>query len=190
MDLQAQRDLQLLDGVEQNAAVTQRTLANNLGMALGLTNLYLKRLTHKGYIKITTIPRQRIKYLLTPQGIAEKTRLTYQYMEYSLTYYRQMRERLNVILTARAKAGAKRIVICGTGELAEMAYISLREMDLTLVGFVDGEEGTFLSYPLWPIEALSSLEFDAVLIADLDEAKTVQARLVQAGVPREKIATL
>jgi len=190
MDLQAQRDLQLLNEVEQNAAVTQRTLANNLGVALGLTNLYLKRLTRKGYIKITTIPRHRIKYLLTPQGMAEKSRLTYLYMQYSLTYYRQMRERLNVILTERAKAGAKRIVICGTGELAELAYISLREMDLTLIGFVDGEQGTFLSYPLWPVETLPSWEFDAVLIADLEEAKKLQARIIKAGVPREKIATL
>ena len=95
MDLQAQRDLKLLNEVEQNAAVSQRTLADNLGVALGLTNLYLKRLARKGYIKVTTIPRHRIKYLLTPQGMAEKTRLTYQYMEYSLTYYRQMRERLD-----------------------------------------------------------------------------------------------
>ena len=190
MDLQSQRDLQLLKEVEQNAAVTQRTLANNLGVALGLTNLYLKRLARKGYIKITTIPRSRIKYLLTPQGMAEKTRLTYQYMEYSLTYYRQMRERLKVVLTECAKAGAKRIVIYGTGELAELAYISLREMDLTLVGFVDGEEGTFLSYPLWPVEALPNWEFDAVLIAEMDEGKKLQARIIKVGVPREKIATL
>lgn len=190
MDLQAQRDLQLLNGVEQNAAVTQRTLANNLGVALGLTNLYLKRLTRKGYIKITTIPRHRIKYLLTPQGMAEKSRLTCQYMEYSLTYYRQMRKRLKVMLTERAKAGTKRVVICGTGELAELAYISLREMDLTLVGFVGGEKGTFLSYPLWPVETLSNWEFDTVLIADLDEVKKLQAQVIKAGVPREKIETL
>ena len=190
MDLQAQRDLQLLNEVEQNAAVTQRSLADTLDVALGLTNLYLKRLARKGYIKITTIPRHRIKYLLTPQGMAEKTRLTYQYMEYSLTYYRKMRERLKVILTERTKAGAKRVVICGTGELAELAYISLREMDLTLVGFVDGERGTFLSYPLWPVETLSNWEFDTVLIADLEEAKKLQARIIKAGVPREKIAAL
>jgi DNA-binding Lrp family transcriptional regulator len=190
MDLQSQRDLQLLNEVEQNSAVTQRTLASNLGVALGLTNLYLKRLARKGYIKISTIPRHRIKYLLTPQGMTEKTRLTYQYMEYSLTYYRQMRGRLKVVLTERAKAGAKRIVICGTGELAELAYISLREMDLTLVGFVDGDKGTFLSYPLWPVETLPNWEFDTVLIADLEEAKELQARIIKAGVPREKIETL
>ncbi len=191
MDIQAQRDLQLLNEVERNAAVTQRSLSVKLGVALGLTNLYLKRLAHKGYIKITTIPRHRIKYLLTPQGMAEKTRLTYEYMQYSLTYYRNMRGRLKVALAERANAGAKRIVIYGTGELAELAYLTLREMDLTLVGFVDGGNGqTFLSYPVWPIEALPEWEFDAVLVADLKEAKKIQARIVRAGVPREKIAAL
>ncbi|TLY35792.1 MAG: winged helix-turn-helix transcriptional regulator, partial [Nitrospirae bacterium] len=64
VDLQGQRDLQLLSEVERDASVTQRSLAKKLGVALGLTNLYLKRLARKGYIKITTIPRNRIKYLL------------------------------------------------------------------------------------------------------------------------------
>src|SRR5712692_10791427 len=190
MDLHGQRDLILLRELNRDGGATQRTLAIKLGVALGLTNLYLKRLARKGYIKITTIPSHRIKYLLTPRGMAEKSRLTYLYMQYSLTYYRDMRQRLKVVLTGLARAGAKRIVICGTGELAEMDYISLREMDLTLVGFVDGDQGTFLSYPLWPIEALPNWEFDAVLIADLEEAKKIQARLVHAGVPREKITTL
>src|SRR5437870_11356446 len=190
MDIQSQRDLQLLNEVDQNAAVTQRSLARKLDVALGLTNLYLKRLARKGYTKITTIPKHRIKYLLTPRGMAEKTRLTYEYMQYSLSYYRDMRQRLKLVLTGLARAGAKRVVICGTGGLAELAYISLREMDLSLVGFVYGNQGTFLSYPLWPIEALPNWDFDTVLIADLEEAKRVQVRLIRAGVLREKIATL
>ena len=191
MDLQGQRDLQLLNEVERDAGITQRSLANKLGVALGLTNLYLKRLAHKGYIKITTIPSHRIKYLLTPRGMAEKSRLTYAYMQYSLSYYREMRQRLKQVLVELSHAGAKRIVVYGTGELAELSYLTLREMDLTLVGFVDGGQGqTFLSYPLWPVEALSGWAYDAVLIADLADVKRIQARLVRAGVPKGKIVTL
>ena len=191
MDLQGQRDLQLLNEVERDAGVTQRSLANKMGVALGLTNLYLKRLAHKGYIKVTTIPSHRIKYLLTPRGMAEKSRLTYAYMQYSLSYYREMRQRIKQVLTQLSHAGAKRIVVYGTGELAELAYLTLREMDLTLVGFVDGAQGqTFLSYPLWPVEALSGWSYDALLIADLTDTKKIHARLVRAGVPKEKIVTL
>jgi hypothetical protein len=171
--------------------VTQRSLATKLGVALGLTNLYLKRLARKGYIKITTIPSHRIKYLLTPKGMAEKSRLTYQYMQHSLSYYRQMRERIKQVLAELSQAGAKRIVVYGTGELAEMTYLTLREMDLTLVGFVDGGQGqTFLSYPLWPVEALSGWSYDAVMIADLTDVRKIHARLIRAGVPKDRIVTL
>ena len=99
MDLQGQRDLLLLSELDRDGGATQRTLAIKLGVALGLTNLYLKRLVRKGSIKITTIPRNRIRYLLTPQGLAEKSRLTYQYMQYSLSYYRDMRGRLKEMLS-------------------------------------------------------------------------------------------
>lgn len=191
MDLQAQRDLQLLSEVEKSSGITQRALAEKLGVALGLTNLYLKRLARKGYIKITTIPRNRIKYLLTPRGMAEKSRLTYLYMQYSLSYYRDMRTRLKHALQGLSTTGAKRLVIYGTGELAELAYVSLRETDLTLVGFVDGtQQRTFLSYQLWPIEALLNWDFDAVLIAELEDVEKIFDRIVQQGIPREKVLTL
>jgi DNA-binding MarR family transcriptional regulator len=191
MDLQGQRDLQLLSEVERDGEVTQRSLSDKMGVALGLTNLYLKRLAHKGYIKITTIPRHRIKYLLTPSGMAEKSRLTYEYMQYSLSYYRDMRERLKHVLAGLSQAGAKRVVIYGTGELAELAYLSIREMDLTLVGFVDGKEGqTFLSYPLWPVQALSDWSYDALLITDLAQVERIQAQLIREGVPKDKIVTI
>jgi DNA-binding MarR family transcriptional regulator len=191
MDLQGQRDLQLLNEVGQDSYVTQRSLATKLGVALGLTNLYLKRLARKGYIKVTTIPSHRIKYLLTPKGMAEKSRLTYRYMQYSLSYYREMRQRLKQVLDELAASGSKRIVIYGTGELAELAYLTLREMDLTLVGFVDGGNGQmFLSYPLWPVEAITGWTYGAVLIAELADVKKIQARLVRAGVPKDKIVTL
>jgi DNA-binding Lrp family transcriptional regulator len=191
MDLQGQRDLQLLSEVERDAEVTQRSLSDKMGVALGLTNLYLKRLARKGYIKITTIPKHRIKYLLTPSGMAEKSRLTYEYMQYSLSYYRDMRERLKHVLAGLSQAGAKRVVIYGTGELAELAYLSIREMDLTLVGFVDGKEGqTFLSYPLWPVQALSNWSYDALLITDLAQVERIQAQLIREGVPKDKIVTI
>jgi DNA-binding MarR family transcriptional regulator len=191
MDLQSRRDLQLLSEVEKDGYVTQRTLAKSLGVALGLANLCVKRLARKGYIKITTIPRNRIKYLLTPHGVAEKSRLTYQYMQYSLYYYRQMRDRLKQVLSGLSNAGCKRLVIYGTGELAELAYLTLREMDLALVGFVNGkDEGTFLSYPLLPVVALPTCDFDALLITDLENTDNARASIVQGGVPSEKVVTL
>lgn len=191
MNLQGQRDLVLLTEVERDGAVTQRSLATKLGVALGLTNLYLKRLARKGYIKITTIPSHRVRYLLTPQGFAEKSRLTYLYMEYSLSHYRDMRARLRDALCHAATNGTKRVVIYGTGELAEMAYLSLREMQMTLVGFVDDtQQEAFLSYPVWPPETLGKWEFDAVLLADIEKTARHREILALHQVPDVKVLAL
>jgi DNA-binding MarR family transcriptional regulator len=191
VNLQGQRDLVLLSELERDGNVTQRTLATKLGVALGLTNLYIKRLARKGFIKITTIPPHRIKYILTPQGFAEKSRLTYQYMQYSLSYYRDIRDRLRKTLAAAANDGAKRVVIYGTGELAEMAYLSLREMNLTLVGFVDDREvDTFLSYPVWRPNVLADWEFDAVLLADLARTADAAETLARQQVAGDKVLAL
>lgn len=191
MDIEAQRNLQLLSEVAKDGGITQRSLSQKLGVALGLTNLYLKRLARKGYIKITTIPRSRIKYLLTPRGVAEKSRLTYEYMQYSLCYYREMRHRLRHVLSGLSNTGSKRVVIYGTGELAELAYLTLQEMGLTLVGFVDGkQEASFLSYPVSPLEELPNWDFDAVLIAALEGVETIESRLARENVPSQKVITL
>ena len=95
MDIEAHRDLKLLEAVEADSRVTQRGLATRLGIALGLTNVYLRRLARKGYIKCVNVQSNRISYLITPRGIAEKARLTYEFMDYSLHLYREVRQHLS-----------------------------------------------------------------------------------------------
>ena len=191
MDLQGQRDLLLLSELDRNGGATQRTLASKLGVALGLTNLYLKRLVRKGHIKIMTIPRNRIRYLLTSQGFAEKSRLTYQYMQYSLSYYRDIRGRLNDMLSTLEWTHGQRVAICGTGELAELAYLAFREMNVNCVGFVDGNtRESFLSCPVSSPDGIAGWQLDRVLIADFDHAETYEEQLVRSGIPREKLLRL
>lgn len=191
MDLQGQRDLLLLNELDRDGGATQRTLAIKLGVALGLTNLYLKRLARKGYIKITTIPRNRIRYLLTPQGFAEKSRLTYLYMQYSLSYYRDMRIRLKEMMSTFDTSHGQRVVIYGTSELAELAYLALREMNIDCVGFIDGSSReSFLSCPVSSPDQVSRWQFDWVLITDLEHASACEEQLVQSGVLRDKVLNL
>ena len=190
MDLQGQRDLLLLNELDRDGGATQRTLATKLGVALGLTNLYLKRLAHKGYM-VTTIPRNRIRYLLTPQGFAEKSRLTYLYKQYSLSYYRDMRARLKDMMSTFDTSHGQRVVIYGTTELAELAYLSLREMNIECVGFIDGSSReSFLSCPVSSPDKVSQWQFDWVLITDLEHASACEEQLVQSGVLREKVLNL
>ena len=88
MDTGAHRELKVLEAIADDERLTQRGLATRLGIALGLTNLYLKRLVRKGYVKCVNVHSNRVLYLITPKGIVEKTRLTYEFMEYSLQVYR------------------------------------------------------------------------------------------------------
>src|SRR6266536_1839150 len=129
MDIEAHRDLQLLEAVEANARVTQRTLAGKLGIALDLTNIYIRRLVRKGYIKCVNVQSNRIAYLITPRGVAEKARLTYEFMDYSLHLYRDVRRHLGNVLQGCA-AESQRVAIFGKGEAAELAYLSLKELGL------------------------------------------------------------
>src|SRR5947208_15424062 len=115
MDIEAHRDLKLLEAVEQNSRVTQRNLATRLGIALGLTNIYVKRLVRKGYIKCVNVQPNRLFYLITPTGIAEKTRLTYEYMEYSLRMYRETRHRFRTEMGRHLEARRSPLAIYGTG---------------------------------------------------------------------------
>jgi len=191
MDKDGQRALFVLQEVEQNPLLTQRSLAKKLGVALGLTNLYLKRLVKKGYVKITTIPRNRIRYILTPYGFAEKSRLTYEYLQYSLTYYRDIRHRLNHTLAVLEKAGVKRIVVFGVGELAELAYLSIQESNLVLVGFAaDGPGDRFLSLPRGTLDSVKEWNFDTILISELGNVEVMRTRIHASGIPPEHVFSI
>jgi DNA-binding MarR family transcriptional regulator len=189
MKAEAHRDLKILSEIEANGQVTQRHLAGKLGMALGLTNLYLKRLARKGYIKVTTIPRHRVRYLLTPKGIAEKTRLTYEYMQFSFSLFRQSRHFLRERFAALAEAGRKRVVFVGVGEAAELADLTLRELGLDLVAVADdGAAGSrFLDRPVVPLAALRDLEFDQAVVTSFDRPADLAKTLQELGIPDEKI---
>ena len=136
MDVEAHRDLRLLEAVHEDSHVTQRGLASKLGIALGLANIYLKRMIHKGYIKCVNVQPNRISYLITPRGIAEKARLTYEFMDYSLHLYGEVRQHLREAMQDCAAAG-KRVAIYGCGEAAELAYLSLKESGLEPVAIFD-----------------------------------------------------
>ena len=168
MDVEAHRDLRLLEAVHQDGRVTQRGLAGKLGMALGLANVYLKRMVHKGFIKVVNVQPNRITYLVTPRGIAEKARLTYDFMDYSLHLYGEVRQHLRTALQACAEAG-KRVAICGSGEAAELAYLSLKESGLEPVAVFDHEgQREFLGMPVLPITDHARVEFDLIIVATLE----------------------
>ena len=190
LDIEGHRDLKLLEAVEQDSRVTQRSLATKLGIALGLTNIYLRRLVRKGYIKCVNVQSNRISYLITPRGIAEKARLTYEFMDYSLHLYGEVRQHLRSVLQECAAAG-RRVAIYGRGEAAELAYLSLKECGLEPVAIFDLTAGPeFLGMTVRAISEHVEVNYDLMIVATLERSGQQVATLLSDGVPLEKLFPL
>ena len=193
---QRERELEILSAIEEGTPVTQRALAARLGVALGLTNLYVKRLARKGYIKIVEFPRKpaarkRLRYLLTSKGLAEKSRLTYEHVTYSLHLFRRTRETLRESLLLLPRNGWTRIALYGDGDAAELAYLTLREVGIEPIGvFAANGGGTFLGFPVQPAARLADAGFDAVVLATFDPAARALPELTSLGIPPERVLTL
>lgn len=181
--------LGVLSAVEENSEVTQRSVANELGIALGLANAYLKRCAKKGLIKVKQVPPNRYAYYLTPQGFAEKSRLTAEYLTSSFNFFRRARQQCAELLTECADNGWRHVALWGTGDLAEIATLCADDAGVTIAGTVDPEAAgdRFAGLPLArDPEALGRI--DAVLVTGLSAPREAyEAALVHF--PESRVLT-
>ena len=158
--------LQLVQELSEERGLTQRDLFLRLGMAQGLVNRYLKRLAQKGWIKLTTAPPKRMLYWLTPRGVAEKTRLTYEFVSFTYKLYREAHRSASNRLHALAhQDGVRRVVFYGAEPVAEVAAMSLKENRLRLVAVADEDlKGRrFLGQRVVGVDDLDPLDFDRII---------------------------
>ena len=192
MDTQDIRTLKLLEEIDKDHTQSQRDLSDKLNISLGLVNSFVKRLANKGYFKITMIPKNRVKYILTPKGAMEKTRLTYQYLQYSFELYRGARRNLQKHFNGLVAQGVKRVVFYGVSEIAEIAYISLQETAIKMVAIVDEKKvgkilvGKVVKDPRF----LGSLSFDRILITSMKKDESQLEKILKKGIARSKIVLL
>jgi DNA-binding MarR family transcriptional regulator len=105
------RDMLLLEQIESDPDISQASLASQLGVAVGTVNWHLKRLVSKGYVKVKRAQRRKLRYLITPQGITRRARLTVNYVEHSMQLYRKTRLRVQQLLTDVHAAGYQAVRI-------------------------------------------------------------------------------
>lgn len=178
--------LGLLESVERDGATSQRRLAGELGIALGLVNSYLKRCIQKGLVKVTQVPARRFAYYLTPHGFAEKSRLSLEYLTSSLAFFRRAKSDCGAVFDAAERAGFRRAVLAGVSDLAEIATICARDSGVEIVGVVDprASRSTFAGLPLRP-QFDSVFLFDAVIVTDLvHPAETLEQAISAVGAER------
>lgn len=186
---EAEITLQLLTAIDLDSHLTQRSVAERLGIALGLANAYLKRCVRKGFIKVSQIPRRRYAYYLTPQGLSEKSRLTAEFFSNSFRLFRVARKEYTTILQDMVEQRVKRVAFCGVGELSEIASLCARDVGMEVVGVLDlagvNPISNQVGHPVvTDLRALGS--FDVILITDFVDARTTLEKL-RAVLPAECI---
>lgn len=167
--------LGLLESVERDGGQTQRRLASELGVALGLVNAYLKRCVKKGLLKAVEAPTRRYGYYLTPQGFAEKASLTVEYLAYSFSLFRRARSEYAEAIASAAGRGFSRIVLVGVSDLAEIATICALESGTEVVAMVDAlsDKQKFVGIPVFASFDAVTAPFDAVVVTALRDAGAV-----------------
>ncbi|MFQ5923954.1 MAG: winged helix-turn-helix domain-containing protein [Anaerolineales bacterium] len=135
-----ERDRVLLEEIERDPDTTQATLAGKLGVAVGTVNWHVKRLIAKGYVKVKRAERRKLRYIITPEGIALRARLTVAYVENSMHLYRQSRLRAIEALKSARKRGFDSILIEGDGDIADVVRLTCIEQGFEVVS--DGREGS------------------------------------------------
>ena len=136
--LETVRELSLLEQIESDPDVTQATLATQLGVAVGTVNWHLKRLISKGYVKVMRAERKKLRYIITPEGIALRARLAIDYVERSFTLYRRVRTRVRDAVVQVQKAGYNSIRIVGKGDVADICRLTCLEQGVTVVNDAPG----------------------------------------------------
>ena len=187
--LDSHRSLRLLEEISKGDPLTQRDLSDRLDMALGLVNAYLKTLVKKGCIKIAGIPPKRFKYYITPKGFIEKSRLTYDLLGNYTKIFREARRDYSRLFQGLREGGVRAVYFAGVDDLAEIAYLSLREVDMEFLGAADyerqGEE--FMRTRVLSLEELPVAGPAHVVITTLTRKDQVMARLLSAGIPGERV---
>ena len=180
-DQEAESTRLMLDAIETQGNVSQRSLAGQLGIALGLTNIYLKRCISKGLVKVRKAPARRYAYYLTTKGFAEKARLTAKYLSRSLSFFRLARGDCADLFAACEARGITRVVLAGAGDLCEIATLAAHDSGVSVVAILDDETNRrqFAGAPV--VRELSLLDqdqADAVVITDIKDPQAVYDRLV------------
>lgn len=172
--------LEILSAIEEKSDLSQRHIADRLGVALGLANSYLKRCVRKGLIKMQHAPANRYLYYLTPKGFAEKSRLTAQYLIVSFDLYRKAGESFVRVFEYCGARGHDRVLLAGVSELAEIASLRAHDLPIRIVGTYDPGSTLerFLKLSVWS-DLRQVDEFDVCVLTDMTQPTARYEELIE-----------
>ena len=189
MEKQDIAELNILQEIDSDGQCTQRELARRSGLTLSYLNVYLKGLVRKGYVSVRDMPGRRLWYNLTPAGIAEKARMTLEYMKWSLAKYQDIRDRVRVVCDKLRKENKLNVVICGVSDAAEIFYLATIESGLKVVAVVDDSKAgkKWLNFRVKKMNSLrNKMSYDSIIIGDIDRYYELAQQLSDLSISDEK----
>ena len=132
------RELRLLEHIEQDPDITQASMATKLGVAVGTVNWHVKRLVAKGYVKVKRAERKKLRYIITPEGITFRARLTVDYVDQSFRLYRRIRNRAREQLKKLREAGYDTVAVIGEGDIADVCRLTCLEQGIAITELKNG----------------------------------------------------
>jgi DNA-binding MarR family transcriptional regulator len=181
--------LSILEAIDERSDLTQRGLAQRTGVALGLANSYLKRCARKGFVKVQQAPANRYLYYLTPRGFAEKSRLTAEYLRYSLRFYSKACDSCDEVMEQLVAANVEVIGSRGASELGEIAMLRARACGLEVGAVVDSAcAGSSLGGHTVVAEIPKASSIEAWLVTDLRSPQSAYDELCDGFGPERVFA--
>ena len=185
--------LAVLDALEGKEALSQRKLSAETGLNLKKINFCLHKLLEKGYIKFQRVrqnPRKLVYlYLLTPEGIRAKSRLTYRFIMFTMEQYGKIEEKVQRSLDSLCREHVGKVALYGVSDIARILFDSLDGLSIKVIGIVDDQYGggEFCGHRVMGSELLSGLAYERLIITSLDDPERVEQELMDFGVDRDSI---
>lgn len=183
------KTLLLLEAIDKKSCQSQRELSKKLNMSLGLVNIFIKDLTSRGIFRTDRLSNNKMRYILSPKGKAEKINLAKQYLSHSIGYYNEIKQRVSDVLADLEKDGKQRIVFYGTGEICEIMCVILGEQNIDNVQIIDEKKigRKICGRKIYGEAKIEESSFDAVVIMDFKNSSAIRQNLINRNVPPEKI---
>jgi len=184
--------LKFLELIEKRKDQTQRTISKSLNISLGNVNSIIKGLVETGCVDINVISKNQVQYVITKKGNIEKMRLAYEYLNFSLTFCCDLKDRIQRVFNDLRLQKVRDIVFFGAGELAKITFGILKQTPLELVAILDKNLAgqLFFEYRVLPPSELASINYDILLITELTGGQSVEQVINSLNIPKNKWATL
>ncbi len=176
--------LEILKHVEQTPQLNNRMAARKLGVSVKLAHATLRKMVARGLLHVKKEHSRRWDYFVTPAGIAEKTRLTYEFLDFSFQFYHEARKRSAQLCRELSERGLKQVAFLGAGEMAEIAYLGVVEWKLQLVAVYDQDKhgSNFMSVSVLPLAAISSSTAEAIIVCQYNKKHPMTGQFLPEGV--------